>query len=366
MSTDLAPAKTSVPALSKNLQANKIQEYFDSSKMRARIAQALPKHMTADRMIRMVFTSMTKTPKLLQCSLDSLVLSVLSASQIGVELNGRDAYLVPFKGQCQLIVSYMGMIQLAYNSGVVKSISARAVHANDTFSYTEGSDEKLIYHPYEGDGEPGSLTHAWAMVKFHNGGEKFVVLNRREVMERKKSSKNPQNWDLYPDQYWAKSAIRKLSNYMPQTAELRRFHDALNLDTEQDCGPARFDLDEMTSMPSRSAELANELSQPPVNVTSSPAESEKESPPDREPGDEPADEEEEATEVARVIDELRCVEKLEDLARMAKRIPPEWSVDHRSKVVNAIEMRKAEIQGRSGASSKAKNGLFDGVKGGKQ
>ncbi len=242
MSTGMQTAAKPHAAISHNPRVSSLMEEFQSDAMRQRIAEALPKHMTADRMIRMVFTAMTKTPKLMDCTKGSLVLAVLQASQIGVELNGRDAHLVPFRNnkvgctECQLIVDYKGMIQLAYNSGVVRSISARAVHAKDKFDYEEGTNEHLIYKPYEGNDDPGPLTHAWAMVKLHNGGEKFVVLNARDIAKRKAKSRAKQNWDEYPDQYWAKSAIRELSKWMPQTAELQRFHAALDYDSDQTYG----------------------------------------------------------------------------------------------------------------------------------
>src|ERR1035437_9236031 len=108
----------------KESKGKQLVQYLTSDAMKTRIAGALPKHMTADRSIRMALTAANKSPKLLECSMESIGLSLLQASQLGVEINGRDAHLVPFKNKnggydCQLIIDYKGFVQLAYRSGIV-------------------------------------------------------------------------------------------------------------------------------------------------------------------------------------------------------------------------------------------------------
>src|SRR4051812_31480222 len=71
-----------------------------SSKMMA----ALPKHVTADRMIRVAINCIRKTPKLLDCDPASLFGAITEAATYGWELGGvlGHAYLVPFRRECQL------------------------------------------------------------------------------------------------------------------------------------------------------------------------------------------------------------------------------------------------------------------------
>ncbi len=63
---------------------------------RGQIEAAAEKHLSPDRQLRMALTATIKTPKLLECSPESFYLSMLTASQLGIELNGRDGHLVPY------------------------------------------------------------------------------------------------------------------------------------------------------------------------------------------------------------------------------------------------------------------------------
>ena len=241
-------------------KGKRLAQFLASDNNRKRIAGALPKHMTADRCIRMALTAATKTPKLLDCSPESVCLALLQASQLGVEINGRDAHLVPFKGDCQLIIDYKGYVQLAYRSGVVKSIKAKAVHEKDEFSYSEGTDEHLTYKAFDGEGDPGPLTHAWAMCKLMNGGECWVVMNRRQIMARRAISRNPDNWDKYPEAYWAKTAVREMAKWMPQTAELQSFHKLIEAsEANESIDVSSVEVSPVEAPTSRADEIAGRI-----------------------------------------------------------------------------------------------------------
>ena len=53
-------------------------------KNKDQIQAALPKHMTVDRMIRVAFTSINLTPKLLDCTPRSLLAAVIQCAQLGL------------------------------------------------------------------------------------------------------------------------------------------------------------------------------------------------------------------------------------------------------------------------------------------
>src|ERR1700690_3025545 len=104
-----APAKAS--------PVQTVQDLLMRSKQQ--IALALPKHMDPDRLCRIALTTIRQTPKLLDCDPLSLIKCVVQCAAIGLEpdpLLGR-AYLVPFGRECQLLIGYRGMIDLARRSG---------------------------------------------------------------------------------------------------------------------------------------------------------------------------------------------------------------------------------------------------------
>jgi len=303
MSTTNAIANRSGGALQQQpTEGQKLAAYLESDVMKKKLAMALPKHMSPERMIRMVLTAAARTPLLLKCDFNSIWLSLLTASQLGLEINGRDAHLVPFnskKGyQCQLIPDYKGLIQLAYRSGVVRSIDAKAVYEMDDFEYELGSNSRLYHKPSDCD-DPGNLTHAWAMVRLQNGGEKFVVLNSRDIKRHMASSKSASGedsiWRKHPEAMWCKSAIKELAKWMPQTAELLQFNKAIEQDNSADCATIDVIPSKTTQVVKKEyvAPIIEEI-EPPFNPPTAEEIQQAEAPRQREPGDDDDEPQEDA------------------------------------------------------------------------
>ena len=104
-------------------------------KQKPQITLALPKHLTADRICRIAITEMSKNPKLYECEPTSILASVIVAAQLGLEIgvNGQ-AYLVPYKGVCQLIPGWQGFVDLISRAGRA-SVWTGAVRDGDDFAF---------------------------------------------------------------------------------------------------------------------------------------------------------------------------------------------------------------------------------------
>jgi hypothetical protein len=129
---------------------NSVRALLERSK--AQIAMALPKHLNADRIIRVAMTSIQRNPQLLECDPISLVAAVIQSSQLGLEPDGilGHAYLIPFNNakknrmEVQFIPGYKGLIDLARRSGQVVAIGAHVVYENEPFKLVYGYEETLI------------------------------------------------------------------------------------------------------------------------------------------------------------------------------------------------------------------------------
>jgi recombination protein RecT len=198
------------------------------------IARALPRHLHADRMLRVALTSIQRTPKLLECSPASLYGAILTAAQLGLEPDGvlGMAYLVPFKNQCQLIVGYKGLVDLARRSGQLSTIYAKGVHAGDAFEYAFGLDPRLEHIPGETGGE---LTHAYAVAVMRDGGKQFDVMTRADVESIRSRSRagNEGPWVTDYEQMAQKTVLRRLCKLLPCSVELAR---AVALDERAEIG----------------------------------------------------------------------------------------------------------------------------------
>lgn len=171
-----------------------VKEYLESTEIRNNLAKALPKHMSPDRQLRVMFTTMNKIPKLKDCTLESLGSCLLQLSAIGLEPDGREAHLIPFRDNrsnttvCTLIIDYKGMVKLALNSGKVSSIHADKVCEADQFEVDRGriTQHKIDYRKPRGDAYA-----YYALITFKDGGEKSEVMTFDEVQDIRKRSKSP-------------------------------------------------------------------------------------------------------------------------------------------------------------------------------
>lgn len=213
-------------------------------KVKNQMALALPKHMTADRLARIATTELRKVPALAKCNIESFMGAIMQCAQLGLEPGSAlgHAYLLPFGNgkasdglsNCQLIIGYRGMIDLARRSGQIVSIAARAVHERDQFTYEYGLHEDLQHKPCE-DGEPGKLTHVYAVARLKDGGVQFEVMSKLEVDKVKAQSKAGNNgpWVSHYEEMAKKTVIRRLFKYLPVSIELQQ---AVTLDERADAG----------------------------------------------------------------------------------------------------------------------------------
>lgn len=255
-----------------------LSQLLNNPGVQSALRAALPKHITPDRMARLALTACVKMPQLLECDPNSIYLALLECSQIGLEPNGRDVHLIPFrdnksgKTNVQVVPDYKGLIKLAYQSGQIQLIMARAVRDRDEFNFRYGTGAFLEHTPAspegadDSDDSRGELTHAWAMARLVGGGEPFVVLNRSEVAVHRRSSKGKSGpWISHPDAMWAKTAVKELCKFIPLSAQLERV-----LSREDERGVIEIDSPtipppaELTEVPKSKADaLADRMDAPP-------------------------------------------------------------------------------------------------------
>jgi recombination protein RecT len=218
--------------------------------MKPQLATALPGHLTADRLLRVVITVLQSTPALLDCDRASLFRAVMTCAQLGLEPDGvlGQAWLVPSRGKVQLVPGYWGFIALARNSGLITSINAQAVYRNDHFDYAYGLNERLEHIPAGGD--RGEITHFYAYAKFKDGGHHFDVMSKAEVDAVRDRSAGYQAYlvNSYTEM-GKKTVIRRIAQYLPlavqKAAALADLHEAGRHAALDDLGEIVVDLPEI-------------------------------------------------------------------------------------------------------------------------
>lgn len=219
----------------------------------------LPKHMTAERMVKGLLATARRNPRVLECTQESVLNCMIICSSLGLE-PGRPQggmHLVPFKnkGRYELtpIPDYRGLIDLAYRSGMVDRIEARDVRSADTFDMAYGTDSHITHKPAVGK-DRGNLIGVYAVCHIKGADQSvFVWLSLQECHQFRDKSRGYQYaiqngrtdtpWLTDETAMCLKTAVRRLATWIPQAAEQwSAFQNAVALEDRVDRGEGVSDL----------------------------------------------------------------------------------------------------------------------------
>jgi len=195
-----------------------IKSLINSDQMRDQFARALPKHLTPERFARIAITAMSRTPKLMQCSPASVMKCLLDLSAVGLEPDGRRAYLIPYGTDATLIISYMGLVELIRRSGDVISIRAETVCEKDGFTWTNGN----VNHSVNWREDRGNIQAVYAEAVMKSGERQSAVMTLAEVNAIRDRSKSGSSgpWKTDYAEMAKKTAVRRLSKMLPLSSEV--------------------------------------------------------------------------------------------------------------------------------------------------
>lgn len=198
----------------------------------------LPKYLTPEKLFRVAQTAISKSPQLLNCTPASLCISLMDAAQTGLEVNGKDAALVPYGNQCQFQPMYQGMVKQAINSGAAKKIQARLVYANDDFDLWYDPEPKMKHIPALED--QGEIIGAYSYAILPDGDLVIEFMNRRQldhIRNRAKAKSGP--WQTDEEEMYRKTPTKRLFKYLPIPQELEY---AVAIDNQIESGSNRLEV----------------------------------------------------------------------------------------------------------------------------
>lgn len=200
--------------------------------------EVLPPSVTPQRLMRTVLMSVEKTPKLLQCSPQSIVNAATTAAVLGLECDGvtGQGFLVPYGGVATFQIGYKGFNTLAARAGY--TINGGVVREQDQFDYKLGTNGFVDHKPMLTNTAGRRIIAAWAVAESTGRPAIVAVLSIDEIEAIKAKSmgarKPDSPWnDLRGPGYPAmceKTAKRRLARSMPlsvmqQAAALEDQHD---------------------------------------------------------------------------------------------------------------------------------------------
>lgn len=207
-----------------------------------------------------------------KAGVDSVYTACLQAATDRLLLDKKQAALIVYKekqpdGSYLHVARYQpmvqGLIHLAYDGGVVKKLVCQIVHAADGFGVSPSTSPPFVHNfPEDPFANRGDIRGVYAVAQFHDGTWSDIeVLSVDQVQAVRKRSKSGDYGPWVTD--WSemarKTAIRKLSKYLPKTGS-DHFHSAVQrLDADYD-----FDAPIAIEGPKRKEMVAAKALAPPT------------------------------------------------------------------------------------------------------
>jgi recombination protein RecT len=223
------------------------------------LARVVPRHVTPERLTRVVLAEATRTTMLYSCMAtergrQSLIACIMLAGELGLEPASPlgHFYMIPrnIKGttQCTHLIGYKGLCELARRSGFVKRINADIVYQDeiDMNLFSCAVEPPEIHHKWSPmvDRNPDNIVCAYAVAELSDGNIVQVVLTLQDIEHRRSRSAARRNgpWQTDYAAMARKSALRALlgGGLVPLSAEMSR---ALHADDEEVSTPAQTVID---------------------------------------------------------------------------------------------------------------------------
>lgn len=160
--------------------------------------------------------------------------AVTNISAIGLSLNPakRQAYLVPRDGRICLDISYMGLLDLAIESGSIRWGQAELVYERDRFTL-HGVDQKPTHEREPFSTDRGEIVGVYVVVKTSDGDYLTTTMTIAEaygIRDRSSAWRNGQKgpWKTDPGEMIKKTVIKRAYKLWPKTEKLDRAIHHLN------------------------------------------------------------------------------------------------------------------------------------------
>ncbi len=183
----------------------------------------------AERFARVCVTAIRKSPQLQRCNPASILGAMMECAQLDLEPNTPSglAYLIPYGRDCTLQIGYRGLLQLMYRSGAIASFNADVVYRQEIeaglFSYTSGIHPNIEHRIDLLDGSartgnPQDIVAAYACAVLKSGEPVIRLVTRKDIDQaRAQGGKNSPAWRDHFAAMAIKTAIKRLSQWLPQT-----------------------------------------------------------------------------------------------------------------------------------------------------
>jgi recombination protein RecT len=197
-----------------------LRERFESR--RAELKNSLPSDISPDIFIRAAMTSAQLNPDILACTWQSIWNACMRACRDGLLPDGVEGAIVPHKSTATWIPMYQGLLRRFRRSGQFKWVTANVVREGEVFSHYLDEDGEHMKH-VPGYDFLAPIVKIYAMATTQDRGVFITVLpiaeaNKIRAMSR--ATRDDAPWKQWPEEMYKKTALRRLSKYLPSARDL--------------------------------------------------------------------------------------------------------------------------------------------------
>lgn len=219
-SAEIVAASQQSIAVSAGTRPKGLRDWLQAPEFKEQLSLACGEAIKPEHFLRVAITAMNKNPKLLECTKESVFRCMLDSAAFGVELNGRDAHLIPYGREATLIIDYKGYVRLVMNTGLVSNIHADVVCENDDFEYNLGEVKR---HVIDFKKPRGSVYAVYCIVTMKDGTKKAEVMSNDDVEAIRKRSRSGSSgpWITDRAEMAKKTVFRRLQKWLPLSPEIQ-------------------------------------------------------------------------------------------------------------------------------------------------
>jgi recombination protein RecT len=186
---------------------------IDHPQFLEQVEALLPDTLPLRRFVQVAKTAIRTNPDLVAADQTSLFGSIVRCPQYGLNPDGHEAALVPYKGKVSYLPMIVGLRKRLADYGW--TLKTRVVYSNDEFEYSE-EPQHIRHVPVRPGGDRGDRIAAYAVATHRDGRRLQIILDSDEIAKRRAKAQTQAVWNEWPDAMWEKSAGHAIESEIPK------------------------------------------------------------------------------------------------------------------------------------------------------
>lgn len=191
---------------------------------------------TPEAYARVALNALVMNPDIGECDVLSIDRAFIQCMNAGLQPDGNEAAIIPFKKQAVLIPMVEGRVKMARQATPGISLRARAVYEGDDWEYHEGMRAVINHTPNPAaSNHPDNLIWAYALAFLPGSQQPEYDVMSRSVIDRYRSyslSKSGGPWETHFEEMSKNAVLKRLLKRLPKSSRDPMLNPSYHLPAE--------------------------------------------------------------------------------------------------------------------------------------